>query len=67
VPGIKGKVNAQTPRALDPGPWPLKKTPYPVIIEKGAARKGQGAAGYAARAKTTRLSPGQHDSFQPSL
>jgi len=50
VPGIKGKLNAHTPRALDPGPWPLKKTPYPVIIEKGVAGKGQGAPGCAAGA-----------------
>jgi hypothetical protein len=41
APGFKGKMNAQHRRALDPGPWPLKKTPCPVIIGKGRAGKGQ--------------------------
>jgi hypothetical protein len=39
VPGIKGEMNARPRRALDAGPWPLKKPLYPVIIERGLAAK----------------------------
>jgi len=32
----RGNAIKQLWEALDPGPWPLKKNPYPVIIGKGA-------------------------------